>query len=488
MRKIFNHLSYTLFIGLAILFANCSKDNSGDDIIPEPEPSPEVTPSTSEQLNCIIPEGVERLEYLFDQNYMPEIHVEVTLEEWNKLLNLYDLNHDTDEYVVCSATLKRGDDSFSVSNMGIRLKGGTSRRRPEGSEGQPHNSSKNTWRQFHFGLNFRKYVKDDEHTIMGMRKLNFRFNNNEPSYVREMYCYDLFRRAGVWTAINDVFCRAWIHIEGDASEIYLGVYGMTEPIDDEYIKIRKDLFGKKGGNLWKAGDGAGLTSINKKFVVDGGDRDAQYTLKTNEEDFDNAKTQICNFITKLNSLEGQEFHDWISSVCDVPFLLKTYAVSVACGAWDDYWNNSKNYYIYFTTKDPNDYKFFYIPYDFDMTLGETKVRGNLSDTGRQDPYNWGLKKNPLIQKLMAFDDFKEIYKKELKNLVTPENKLFIYPYSIQRIRRWMDMVSPFVKNDTGEYGEVSDNTASWSTIKYKLLEDSKMNYFQVKTETINNLK
>ena len=56
-----------------------------------------------------------------------------------------------------------------------------------------------------------------------------------------MFCYDLFRRAGIWTAAFDVYCRVWVYVEGDSKAAYYGVYEMIEPYDDKYVAKSKDF-------------------------------------------------------------------------------------------------------------------------------------------------------------------------------------------------------------------------------------------------------
>lgn len=426
--------------------------------------------------------------YVFDESVIPEIHVEVSLEEWNKLLSAYDLDHDTQEYIKCDVDFIKSGDTSSIVESGIRLRGNTSRRRPECWDGRLHIKDATEWHHCHFMLNFRKYYKDDEHTIRGVRKMVLKWFKDDPSYTREMYCYDLFRRSGVWTAINDVYCRLWIHVKGDTKAAYFGVYEMMESIDKEYLEER-DGFGDPSHNLWKCSWGADLKSTSDdKFKIDDNSGDYHtYELKENTENFAAAKAQLKDFITKLNSKTGDDFHTWIQSVTDIELLLKTFAVNVAVGMWDDYWNNVNNYYIYFNNSSTSGYQFFFIPYDYDNTLGTTLNCGAQNDAGRHDPLNWGMDYPPLFAKILAYDDFRKIYVDALKELVTPSKYLFTQSSSVARIKTWQLKVGPYVSNDTGEDMTVSDNTASWSSHpEYRLLT-SPNNFFQVKTEVIDAL-
>ena len=158
-----------------------------------------------------------------------------------------------------------------------------------------------------------------------------------------------------------------------------------------------------------------------------------YEFKGDEEDFPTAKEQLRDFILKLNGKGEDSFYKWINEVCDVEFLLKTYAVNVAVGMWDDMWNNGNNYYLYFNTTDKYDYEVFLLPYDYDNTLGTSLNCGIQNDAGRQDPYRWGGS-GILMERLMRFEDFRKIYRDALKELVDPSQDLFHIDASVPRIK------------------------------------------------------
>jgi spore coat protein CotH len=266
---------------------------------------------------------------------------------------------------------------------------------------------------------------------------------------------------------------------------------MIEAVDDKYVKKRKDLFGDHKHNLWKCGWGATLNYNDRNNVSFHADDDSgnnyTYELKSNTENFEAAKAQLLEFMKNVTERNGQDFHDWIASVCDVRLLLRTYAVNVVVGMWDDYWNNSNNFYIYFNSSDKNNYKFFFIPYDYDNTLGTSHNSGVQSDSGRQDPLNWGdTNRNPLIGKILQYDDYRKIYVDALRELIDQKNDLFYYQYSISRILGWHAMIRDYVVNDTDEDCEIKDRPADWGNIyDYRLLDpNSSMNFFRVKAESI----
>lgn len=424
--------------------------------------------------------------YVFDPSVIPEIHISVPLQQWNALLQAYDKDKRTVGYFHCNVNYQKGQEKTSVSDAGIRLKGNTSRRRPEGSEGETHSATGTDWHHCHFGLNFQEYVQDDKHTVHGVRQVYLKWFKDDPAYCRELYCYDLFRRFGVWTAVHDVYARVWIRVEGDASETYLGVYEMLEQLDRNYLKPRLAQFGNADGNFWKCRWNTGLNSVDDGlFGIDDNDSNhPPYELKTNTKDpalREAAFAQIKDFILKVRGKTGESFRTWITQVTDVDLLLKTYAVNVAVGMWDDYWNNCNNYYLYFDSSDKYDYHFWFIPYDYDNTLGTSQGM----DAGRQNPLHWGNDGNPLIAKILSYPEWKAKYIGYLKELCAGD---FSYAASLARIRAWQALVAPYVSNDTGEDMVIEDRPASWGNHpEYRLLQDGTNNFFRVKASVVAGL-
>lgn len=431
--------------------------------------------------------------YVWDESVIPEITIHMTQDEWNKLLSRYDeFSHNVD-YFHADFTYKKGNETIFIEDGGVRLRGNTSRRRPEGNGGEVHNSSAPDWHHCHFGINFRKFHKDQEHTIHGIRKVNLKWFKDDPCYVRELYCYDLFRRYGIWTSAHSTYCRLWLDIEGDSKPAYYGVYNMIEPIDDEFIERRVEgMFKNDKGFLWKCGHNGNMADLNGTdgdFALDT-DNGVNYTyeFKGDEEDYAAAEAQLKDFILKLTGKGEESFYTWIKQVCDVEFLLKTYAVNVAVGMWDDHWNNGNNFYIYFNSTDRYEYEFFFLPYDYDNTLGTSSNCGVQSDSGRQDPYNWG-DAGLLMERLMRFDEFRQIYKNALQELVDPTKDLFHMNASVPRIKAWQEKIAPYVDNDTEEDTEIYDAPAYWGNHgEYRLMDTGSNNFFRVKAESINSMK
>lgn len=494
-----------LYILAACLFMilGCEKVNRYPDVSqpekptekPEEKPEEPEDPPVGNGITPFTPADVKDagVSYIWGSNTIPEITIWVTKDEWNSFLKRYDQNNNNADFFHCDVTFKKGVETITVGDAGFRMRGNTSRRRPEGGSGQMH-SSKPDWHHCHFAVNLRKYHKDDDHTIYGIRKFNLKWHKDDPCYVREMYCYDLFRRYGIWTAPFDSYCRLWIHVDGDKDPAYFGVYELIESIDEEYVERRENQFENDKGHLWKCVYGnVGMADLKNaedwRFNYDKNDGvNYTYEFKGKETEFETAREQFQDFITKLNTLQGEQFYNWIQKVCDVRMLMKTYAVNVTVGMWDDHWNNGNNFYLYFNSKDRENYKVWLIPYDYDNTLGTSADCGIQGDSGTTDPYKWG-KDGVLIKRLLEFEPFRKMYREAFQELIDPANKLFDMETSIARITEWQNMIGPYVSNDTGEDMSIYDHPAHWSNRpNYRLMDPGANNFFRVKTEVLKNMK
>lgn len=447
-----------LYILPIVLAAACVKP----EIIPTVDETPSVdespTPVSGERFITVLPSG----------GGVPQVHITVTEKDWKTLLDAYNKNSNTQAYIPVNVTYSNGSQTEQVQGAGLRLKGNTSRRYP-GEAGNLHH--------VHFGLHFSEYTKEQK--LLGTSRLDLKWFKDDPAYCREVFCYDLFHRAGVWTAISSGYTRLWIKI-GD-KETYMGVYELMEHVRGDYIKRRQSGFGGKDGHLWKARWGASFRDAGVSMGADDNKTDYTYELKSDASDFAAAKAQLQEFIRNLNGKSGDAFFAWAEEAMDVPLLLKTYAVNVIVGMWDDYWNNTNNFYFYFNPAG----KFFFIPYDYDNTLGTTQDCGVQKDAGRQDPLKWGSSDNPLIAKLLQKPEWKALYVTYLKELCSGDFKA---DAAMERIKQWHKVISPYISNDTGEDMSIEDRPAPWSNHgEYRILSDCSNNFFKVKADKVNAL-
>ena len=424
-------------------------------------------------------------DYLYDPLYLPEMHLSVTQSEWDDLLAAFDANNATTKQIHANLKFVKGSDVIRVNDIGLRLKGNVySRKRPQSA-----NSGR--FKHVHYQLNLGKWVKDNDEaqSINGAQKICLKWFKDDPTYVREILVYNLFKDAGVWTASYNQYCQLYISVAGTA-EKYLGIYDMIEHLDKQYLKSRKKLFGSSKGFLWKLRNGVTFNKTNDNIGADLDDgKEYTYELKTKTDSLGYAKTQLNDFISHYNKLEGEQFHEWVQEHMDVPLFLRTYAVIVAVGLWDDYWNDGNNSYCYFNSTDPTNYKFYFIPYDCDNTLGIGN--SGCGTAGKYpascDPYNWGPSWRPLVYKLLQYSDFKAIYTAELLRMVDPAEGIMDFDHATLKVKKLQSLINGKVANDTNEDTSMYDAPPSWSSADktYYLLKNSSDNFFKAKAASFD---
>lgn len=433
------------------------------------------------------------LDYVFDLSSLPEITIEISSNQWNTLLFLYDTNHNYEEYVYADYTFNKTTNEV-FANIGIRLRGNTSRKRPEGSSTEYHDPISPDWHHAHFRINFKKYVTGRR--FHGLRSINLKWFKDDPLYIREIYCYDLFRRFGVGTAPRSSYVKLNIKIKEDATTAYFGIYEMVEAVDESYLAAR--FTNNDEGYLWKClWTSSGPANLKPESESRIGIEDIcnsndvwsvrpSYDLKTHKADFTNlAKPQLVNFINNIDTKSGAAFKTWLEGAMDVDMFLKALAVNVIVGMWDDIWINPNNYYLYFDDAG----KCHFVPYDYDNTLGTSAI---IANAGTQDVFQWGgAGINPLLDKVMSIPEFKATYSNYLVQLINTNNDYFAFAKSTNRIQQWQDTINPWINNDTLEDTTIVDVPAGWGNCGlYKLMSGQQdwdgfsfANYFKVKARS-----
>ncbi|MFN0203327.1 MAG: CotH kinase family protein [Bacteroidia bacterium] len=267
----------------------------------------------------------------------------------------------------------------TVSNIGFRLRGNTSR-----------NAAKKS-----FKISFNTFVSGQKY--YGFEKLNLNGEHNDPCVMRSKIGWDLLRTSGL------VGARA-NHVRLFINGIFYGVYTNVEHLDERFIQRR---FGNNDGNLYKCLYPADLKYLGNdpnlyKFVENG--RRA-YDLKINE-DIDNYY-DLAHFIDVLNNTPIASLPCELEKVFNVSNYLEYMAFDVLMGHWDNYIYNKNNYYLYH-----NEFtgQFEYLPYDLDNTLGIDWLG---KDWGTRNIYTWNpgstSESRPLYTRLLSVQAYKDQY-------------------------------------------------------------------------------
>lgn len=449
----------------------------------------------------------ESLNYIFGTDSVAEITLTISRKEWDKLCTNYDKNPKNEDCVHADFEMKKGNNTWQISDIGMRLRGNTSRRRPQVDD---------KYYQAHFKLKFEEWCDDsgEERKLAGcMKGLNLKRFKEDPAYVREVFGYNYFRRNGIWTAPRAGYAHLFINIEeedGTAKKLDYGVYAMIEEINKQFLKERSEPLQESGtlgggnfsnnkGDLWKccwqSSNGSSMATdydgyrsfgVEEIFLDESKSLRYDYDLKTNKDELVRARSSFIDFIEELNNLGSEdEIKKFYESKMDVDLFLKTYACNVLLGMDDDYWRNHNNYYFYFDKSG----KAYFIPYDYDNILGTNCF----SDTATRNPLDWGegTYEAPLIGKLLSVPEFKQKYVDYLlklteENVFVKENQEEIT--NLQDLVRDLTSSKDIVYADTSE--AINDAVGSWcSNYKegrhYKLLGgDVTDNYFKAKAKSV----
>jgi len=266
----------------------------------------------------------------------------------------------------------------TVPNVGFRLRGNTSR----DSRKKSFKVSVNTFERG------RKFY--------GLEKLNVNGEHNDPSIIRAKLSWDLFQH-------SDVPASRASHTRLFINGLYYGLYISVEHVDENFVLSR---FGNNDGNLYKClwpADLAYLGSNADLYKLMAGSRRV-YELKINEETDD--YSDLASFIAAVNLTSVDSFALAIQRIFNVNSFLKTLAMDIATGSWDDYWFWKNNYYLYHNTATG---RFEFIPYDYDNTFGiwwDGIMPG--IDWGTRNIYTWGHPSEPrsLVTRLLAVPLFR----------------------------------------------------------------------------------
>lgn len=450
------------------------------------------------------PSRTENLDFIFGTESLAEITLQINRSEWDKQLAHFDKNPKHEECIHADFEITKGDYTWRIYDIGMRIRGNTSRIRPQQGK---------KYYQAHFSIKFEEWLSDDDDErklANSMKGIILKRFKEDPMYVREVFGYNFFRKNGVWTAPRAGYTRLFVVIlekDGTTTKLDYGIYAMIEEINKQMLKERSEAsggsFNGNKGNLWKctwqsykAPSFAKDYDIQKSFGVedvkldDSKSKRFDYDLKTNKTELEIARTELIDFIEDLNALSTvEEIKNFYESKMDVDLFLKTYACNVLLGMDDDYWCNNNNFYFYFDADSKNaSGKNYFIPYDYDNCLGTNCFSGH--DTVNRNPLQWDINNRsaPLIEKALSVPEYKEIYKNYLLSIGEEESFVAESQAEIVRLQnliRYYTATKDITYTDTFRY--IKDNTARWCSNygKYKLLSsDPKNNYFIIKARSI----
>ena len=424
-----------------------SDEKSEPEQKPESKPEPEpVTPDIPANDNDI--GGIELYNELFRIENKVSVEISIDKSETDKLqadyLKYTGINEATKSEIYRKAdlTVKVGNKSYTIDEVGIRMKGNQSLEPFYAQNGTPNICS--------FKLSFDETFDDkDEYgssaktwtddkarkarkkrTFATLNEMDIKWNIcYDNTNIREIYAAKLFESANV---LVQKIGLSQLSINGNN----YGLVKIYEPIDKNFLEKRLPE-SALGGDLYKCiwsdcnnsgkhtGRWRGATyKTDNSYGVQDNSEGIKYNfnLKTNKKSSDNESLKkFLNVINKSNVSKAE-----LEQVLDVDYYASFMAASYFAGDPDDIRNNYNNHYLYFR-KDNG--KAIFIVYDNDRTLGITY--GLNKNCATRNPYSsyaatQSAQENPIIKKTITHDTTAEFmyirdkYASELKKLSQTE--------------------------------------------------------------------
>ena len=250
----------------------------------------------------------------FESGRVPQLRIEIAKT------NMDSLRRDARKYV--PATVRDGETVYT--NVAIHLKGAA------GSFRQVDDRPALT-------LNFDKYVEGQ--SFHGLDKLHLNNSVQDPAYMTELICGELFLAAGVPAARTS---HARLELNGRD----LGLYVLKEGFDKKFLKRH---FKDPNGNLY---DGGFLREITEPLELDSGKDNKHADLKALAE-----AAQQSDPAARLAALD---------KILDLERFLTLMAIETITWDWDGYPFKHNNYRVYC---EPNK-KIVFIPHGMDQMFWE----------------------------------------------------------------------------------------------------------------------
>lgn len=352
-------------------------------------------------------------EEIFEKDKVIDIKVEIAKEDWESILD----DPLAEEYKSANVTV----DGITVENAGFRTKGNLTLSSVANSSSE----------RYSFRIKLDKYVEGQ--SLLGLDEFVVNNMYSDASYMREYLSYEALEEIGA-DVPETVFANIYIN-----DELY-GFYICIEAIDDSFLERN---FGSNDGNLYKQEQGSTLQYVENSNYD-------KSELKSGDEE---SRTDLKNFIKILNEMpEGEKGN--IESVLDVDSALRYIASNTVLGNYDSYSGNmAQNYYLY-----GQNGKFTVIPWDLNMSFNGYGGGGDAATIPIDEPVmGINLENLPLIDNLLAVDEYKEKYHEYIKELLG-----YLEGFE-SRVTELANIIRPYVEADPSKFVTMEQFEAS---IKY----------------------
>ncbi|ORZ18598.1 coth protein-domain-containing protein [Absidia repens] len=257
-------------------------------------------------------------------------------------------------------------------------------------------------------LSYGLKIKKDQ-DLYGYRGLKLRALRFDPSYIREILCFDMMESMGLpvsgasYTRVimNDQPIGLFLMIEAYKNDWYKNEFGGGKKL--KHGRGATYQVSGIGGDLSYFGDN--ITAYDGIFRVR-----EKADKKHGGEDASNFKQvmDFTKFLSEAPTSSDDAAKIWNEHI-DMDSVIRSLVIEIIAGFSDGYIANTNNFFLYDNLAEK---RLTYLAADFDMTIGNTLVK--LADmwAGNYTQYP-GFTMRPLTQKMMQVPEFKSQFEQLL---------------------------------------------------------------------------
>ena len=415
----------------AAFSAGCSKPQQKEYVsIEENSYITDYTDKITSQYAETEEQGLALYEKLFDLNNKVSVDIFMTKDEIGKLQSDFqkytenDENRKSEIFRRADVTFTIGSESYTVEDVGIRLKGNQSILPFYDYDGKPNICSyklsfdETFDDESDYGPDAQKWTNQESkkarknRTFASLSELDVKWNiSYDQTNIREIYAAKLFESAD--TLVQKIGLSQ-MKVNGNN----YGLVKIYEPVDKKFLKKRlpeEAVGGDLYKCMWSECDNSGNRTggwrgasyqPDNSYGIQKNSEGIKYNfnLKTNKKS--SKHESIKNFLEVINKENLTK--DELEKVLDTDYFANFMAAEYFAGDPDDFRNNYNNHYLYFR-KDNG--KAIFIVYDNDRTLGITY--GLNRNCAVMDPYAeigvmYDSQDNPLIKNTLTHNASSEL--------------------------------------------------------------------------------
>ncbi len=336
---------------------------------------------------------------LFTRTNVPSIAIEIP-EAGMQVLRRYHWRRDSEDDPPppredVRVTVREGTTVYT--NVALHLKGSAGSFRPIDSDEPPA-----------LTLNFDKFAKGQR--FHGLQKIHLNNSVQDPSYVSEIICRELFARAGVPSP------RA-SHIVADLNGRGPKLYVLVEGWNKQFLKRH---FKNAKGNLYDGG-----------FA-----KDVTYPLEVQSGDHRDDRKRLEELARAATSTTTTPFP--MDEVLDVDQFLSFLAMEILTVHWDGYGMNRNNYRVF---HDLDSNKMVFLPHGLDQMFGQWRSRPESPITP--------MMKGVVARAVISDPSLRKRYLERMGQLLT---NVFDYAEITNRAVELTRRVQPHLLRDLGALG------------------------------------